>query len=100
LTGGTDHPRILRGEQPDVAITLASRLSQELAGALMRGKVDVAFLRREEDVPGIAFKPLIRERLVAVLPAVHRLAAQKQARVAGPRRWDLHLADAGGAGLD
>jgi LysR family transcriptional regulator, hca operon transcriptional activator len=60
----------------------------------MRGKVDVAFLRREEDVPGIAFKRLIGERLVAVLPAEHRLAAQKQVRVAGPRRWDLHLADA------
>jgi LysR family transcriptional regulator, hca operon transcriptional activator len=100
LTGGTDHPRILRGKQSDVAITLASRSSPELAVALMGGKVDMAFLRSEEDVPGIAFKSLIRERLVAVLPAVHRLVAQKQVRVAGPRRWDLHLADAGGAGLE
>jgi LysR family hca operon transcriptional activator len=69
--------RILRDEQPDIEITLASQSSPELAGALMRGKVDVAFLRREKDSPGITFKSLIREPLVAVLPAGHRLAAQK-----------------------
>ena len=73
--------RILRGEQPDIEITLASRSSPELAGALMRGKVDVAFLRREKDAPGIAFKHLVKEPLVAVLPAGHHLAAQKQVRV-------------------
>ena len=73
--------RILRGEQPDIEITLASQSSPELAGALMRGKVDVAFLRREKDAPGIAFKSLIREPLVAVLPAGHRLAAQQAVRV-------------------
>ena len=73
--------RILRAEQPDVEITLASQSSPELAGALMRGKVDVAFLRREKDAPGIAFKSLIREPIVAVLPASHRLAAQKALRV-------------------
>jgi LysR family transcriptional regulator, hca operon transcriptional activator len=73
--------RILRGEQPDIEITLASRSSPELAGALMRGKVDVAFLRREKDAPGIAFKHLVKEPLVVVLPAGHRLAVQKQVRV-------------------
>jgi LysR family transcriptional regulator, hca operon transcriptional activator len=73
--------RILRDEQPDIEITLASQSSPELAGALMRGKVDVAFLRREKDTPGIVFKSLIREPLVAVLPAGHRLAAQKAVRV-------------------
>src|ERR1700722_3576782 len=72
---------ILREEQPDIDITLASQPSPELAGGLMRGKVDVAFLRREKDAPGIAFKPLIREPLVAVLPAGHRLAAQKAVRI-------------------
>jgi LysR family transcriptional regulator, hca operon transcriptional activator len=73
--------RILRGEQPDIEITLASQSSPELAAALMRGKVDLAFLRREKDAPGIVFKPLIREPLVAVLPAGHRLAAQTAVRV-------------------
>ncbi|MGB6966196.1 MAG: LysR family transcriptional regulator [Xanthobacteraceae bacterium] len=73
--------RILRDEQPDIEITLASQSSPELAGALMRGKVDVAFLRREKDAPGIAFKSLIKEPLVAVLPAGHRLTAQKAVRI-------------------
>jgi LysR family hca operon transcriptional activator len=73
--------RILRDEQPDIEITLASQPSPELAGALMRGKVDVAFLRREKDAPGIAFKTMIREPLVAVLPAGHPLTAQKTVRV-------------------
>src|SRR6202044_3849134 len=73
--------RILRGEEPDVEITLASQSSPELAGALMRGKVDVAFLRREKDAPGITFKPLIKEPLVAVLPADHPLATAKEVRV-------------------
>jgi LysR family hca operon transcriptional activator len=73
--------RILRGEQPDIEITLASQSSPQLAGALMRGTVDVAFLRREKDAPGLAFKPLVMEPLVAVLPAGHRLGARKTVRL-------------------
>jgi len=70
--------RILREEQPDIEITLASQSSPELAGGLMRGKVDVAFLRREAQAPGLAFKLLVKEPLVAVLPAGHRLAARQE----------------------
>jgi LysR family transcriptional regulator, hca operon transcriptional activator len=70
--------RILREEQPGIEITLSSQSSPDLASALMRGKLDVAFLRREVQAPGLAFKLLIREPLVAVLPTDHRLAAQKE----------------------
>jgi LysR family hca operon transcriptional activator len=73
--------RILREEQPDIEITLFSQSSPELAGGLMRGKVDVAFLRREAQAPGLAFKFLIKEPLVAVLPIGHRLAARKEIRL-------------------
>ena len=72
--------RILREEEPGIELTLASQSSPELAGALMRGKVDVAFLRREAPAPGLAYKFLIREPLVAVLPTGHRLAARKTIR--------------------
>ena len=72
--------RILRDEEAGVEITLASQSSPELAGALMRGKVDVAFLRREAQAPGLAFKFLVKEPLVAVLPAGHPLAARKDIR--------------------
>jgi LysR family hca operon transcriptional activator len=72
-----DALRILREEAPGIEITLASQSSPELAGALMRGKVDVAFLRRETQAPGIAFKFMIKEPLVAMVPAGHRLASRK-----------------------
>jgi LysR family hca operon transcriptional activator len=72
--------RILREEEPSIEITLSSQSSPELANALMRGKVDVAFLRREAQAPGLAFKFLIKEPLVAVLPTGHRLAARKEIR--------------------
>ena len=70
--------RILREEQPGIEITLSSQSSPDLAGALMRGKVDVAFLRRETQAPGLTFKFLIKEPLVAVLPKTHGLAAHKE----------------------
>jgi LysR family transcriptional regulator, hca operon transcriptional activator len=72
--------RILREEAPRIEIMLSSQSSPELAGALMRGKVDLAFLRREDQAPGLAFKLLIKEPLVAVLPIGHRLAARKSIR--------------------
>ena len=72
--------RILREEAPGIEITLSSQSSPELAGALMRGKVDVAFLRREALAPGLAFRFLIKEPLVVVLPTGHRLAARKDIR--------------------
>jgi LysR family transcriptional regulator, hca operon transcriptional activator len=72
--------RILRDIEPAIEITLFSQSSPELAGALMRGKMDVAFLRRETPTPGLAFKFLIKEPLVAVLSAGHRLAARKEIR--------------------
>jgi LysR family transcriptional regulator, hca operon transcriptional activator len=72
--------RILREEQPGIEITLSSQSSPELAGALMRGKVDVAFLRREAQAPGLVFKFLVKEPLVAVLPTGHRLAAREAIR--------------------
>jgi LysR family hca operon transcriptional activator len=44
----------------------------------MRGKVDVAFLRREKEAPGITFKFMIKEPLVAMVPTGHRLASRKE----------------------
>jgi LysR family hca operon transcriptional activator len=72
-----DALRILREEEPGIEITLASQPSPDLAGALMRGKVDVAFLRRETEAPGVTFKFMIKEPLVAMVPTGHRLASRK-----------------------
>jgi LysR family hca operon transcriptional activator len=73
-----DALRILQEEEPEIEMTLASQSSPELAGALMRGKIDVALLRRETQAPGVTFKFMIKEPLVAMVPTGHRLAARKE----------------------
>jgi LysR family hca operon transcriptional activator len=72
--------RILREEEPGIEMTISSQSSPELAGALMRGKADVAFMRRESPAPSLAFKYLTKEPLVAVVPTGHRLAARREIR--------------------
>jgi LysR family hca operon transcriptional activator len=72
--------RIIREEAPGVEITLSSQSSPELALALMRGKLDVAFLRPETPSVGLSFKFLAKEPLIAVLPADHRLTSRKKIR--------------------
>jgi LysR family hca operon transcriptional activator len=72
--------RILREEAPEVEITLSTKSSPELAEALMQGKIDVALMRRETRTAGLAFKLLIKEPLIAILPARHRLARTKTVR--------------------
>jgi LysR family hca operon transcriptional activator len=73
--------RILREEAPDIEITLMTKSSPELADGLMQRKIDVALLRRETRTAGVAFKFLIEEPLIAILPARHRLARQRAVRL-------------------
>lgn len=73
--------RILREESPDVEITLMTKSSPELADGLMQGKIDVALLRREAQTAGLAFKFLIKEPLIAILPTRHRLARHRAVRL-------------------
>lgn len=72
--------RILREEAPAVEVTISSLSSPELANALMQGRMDAALLRHETPTPGLAFKFLVKEPLVVILPASHRLARQKSIR--------------------
>jgi len=72
--------RILREEASDVDVTITTKSSPELANALMQGEIDVALLRRETRTAGLDFKLLVKEPLVAVLPARHRLARHKAIR--------------------
>jgi LysR family hca operon transcriptional activator len=72
--------RILREESPEAEITLSSQSSPELALGLIRRTLDVAFLRRETPANGLSFKSLVRQPLIAVLPAGHRLTTRKKIR--------------------
>src|SRR6202035_4640382 len=69
--------RILRDELPNIDVMISSQYSPHLASALLKGSVDAAFLRRERGMPELAFRSLVKEQLVVVLPSDHRLAALK-----------------------
>ena len=66
--------RLLHDELPSIEVILVSQTSPELASALLRSKVDVAFLRPEPEMPDLVFKRLTSEPLFVILPSDHRLA--------------------------
>ena len=67
--------RILHDELPNMEVTVSSQYSPQLADAITRGKLDVAFMRPEAQTPDLAYRLVTKEPLVAVLPSDHRLAA-------------------------
>ena len=75
LTWMPEALQILRDELPNIDVMISSQYSPQLADALSKGKVDAAFLRREQGKPDLAFKLLVKEPLVVILPNDHRLAA-------------------------
>jgi LysR family hca operon transcriptional activator len=69
--------RILRDELPNIDVMISSQYSPLLADGLSKGKIDAAVLRRERGLPDLAFRLLIKEPLMVILPSDHRLAALK-----------------------
>jgi LysR family transcriptional regulator, hca operon transcriptional activator len=82
LTWMPEALRILRDELPNIDVMISSQYSPRLADGLSKGKIDAAFLRRERGVPELAFRLLVKEPLMVVLPSDHRLALLKSI---GPR---------------
>ena len=66
---------VLREELPQIEVTISSKHSPQLADGLATGKLDAAFMRPEEGYPDLAYKVLISEPLIGVLPSDHRLAS-------------------------
>jgi len=77
LTWMPEALRILHDELPNIDVMISSQYSPLLANALSKGTIDAAFLRRERGVPELAFRLLVKEPLMVVLPSDHRLAALK-----------------------
>jgi LysR family transcriptional regulator, hca operon transcriptional activator len=77
LTWMPEALRILRDELPNIDVMISSQYSPRLADGLSKGKIDAAFLRRERGVPELAFRLLVKEPLMVVLPSDHRLALLK-----------------------
>jgi LysR family hca operon transcriptional activator len=68
--------RIIRDELPNTEVVILSQSSPELADGLTRGKIDLAFLRRERNAPGIVFTRLVDEPIIVLMPADHRLTSR------------------------
>ncbi len=75
---------LYRGRHPDVRVELVVGNSDSLAASVRRGELDVALLGLHADVrpEGVDAVEIGRERLVAVLPAAHRLADRARIRLA------------------
>ena len=69
--------RILRDEFPGIDIRLSSDYSPLLAKALMRRKLDAAFMRPEEHMGDLACKHVRTDPLIFVFPSDHRLASRE-----------------------
>jgi LysR family transcriptional regulator, hca operon transcriptional activator len=71
--------RVLRDELPNIDVTVSSGYSPDLADALARGRLDLAFLRAE---PGfdLEYRVISREKLIVLMPSDHRLTARTAIR--------------------
>jgi LysR family hca operon transcriptional activator len=68
--------RVLRDEFPGIEIRLSSDFSPALAKALIRRRLDAAFMRPEEHMGDLACKRVRTDPLIFVFPSDHRLASQ------------------------
>ena len=68
--------QVLRDELKNVDVTVSSDYSPDLAEALARGRLDLAFLRVE---PGydLEYQVVDREPLIVLMPSDHRLTAKQ-----------------------
>jgi LysR family hca operon transcriptional activator len=70
---------VLQDELKNVDVTVSSDYSPDLAAAIMRGRLDLAFLRVE---PGydLAYHVVDHEPLIVLMPCDHRLTARDSVR--------------------
>ena len=66
--------RILHDELSKIDVTVSSQNSPDLADALMRGRLDAAFMRLEERADDLVYKRVTTEPFVVMVPSDHRLA--------------------------
>ena len=72
---------LLGEELRKTELTVHSSSSPELMQALRQGRVDVAFIRPDQQAQGLAFKLVATEPLFVLLPSGHRLASRKAIRL-------------------
>jgi LysR family hca operon transcriptional activator len=78
-------PQVLRAFSDlieTIELIIHSASSPELHQALVRQQMDIAFVRPDETIQELQFRPLIEEELFVMLPADHPLARRQTIRVA------------------
>src|ERR1700752_3146059 len=70
---------VLRDELKNIQVTISSDYSPDLAEALVRGRLDVAFLRVEPTFD-LSYEVVDREPLIVLMPSDHRLTAREAVR--------------------
>src|SRR5438132_3877823 len=70
---------VLRDELHHIEVKITSNYSPDLADALVRGTLDVAFLRVDSRFD-LEYRVVTQEPLLVVMPRDHRLAARKSIR--------------------
>ena len=70
---------VLRDQLERIEVTVSSGYSPDLADALARGKLDVAFLRMEPH-RDLEYRVVTQEPLVALMPSDHHLAMRQSIR--------------------
>jgi LysR family hca operon transcriptional activator len=67
--------QLLHNDLPSIDFRVSSLHSPDVADAVQRGEVDLGFSRIEPR-PGVKYRVIAREPIVAILPRDHRLAAR------------------------
>ena len=70
---------VLRDELKNIQVTVPSDYSPDLAEALVRGRLDVAFLRVEPTFD-LGYELVDHEPLIVLMPSDHRLTAREAVR--------------------
>ena len=68
--------QVLREELTNIRVTILSDYSPDLAEALVRGRLDVAFLRAEPTFD-LGYQVVDHEPLIVLMPSDHRLASRE-----------------------
>lgn len=66
--------RLLTDRWSSIELIVSSNHSPVLADELRRGRLDVAFMRAENNMPELAYRPIAREPVIVVMPSGHPLA--------------------------
>src|SRR5580692_15399 len=68
--------RVLRDELKNIHVTVTSDYSPGLAEALIRGRLDVAFMRTEPNFE-LVYEVVDHEQLIVLMPSDHRLTGRE-----------------------